>query len=133
MDIKHVVVLMLENRSFDSMLGKLYAASDTFYGLIGTETNRWHKPDGSRQDVQVWTDPTLSPESLGIPDPDPGELFSDIQMQIHGLKEDGAPNPGSFTMGGFVDNYMRQPPATPAPDPRSVMHYFLPDQVPVLS
>jgi phospholipase C len=36
-------------------------------------------------------------------------------------------------MGGFVDNYMRQPPTTPAVDPYSVMHYFTPDQVPVIS
>jgi len=36
-------------------------------------------------------------------------------------------------MGGFVDNYMRQRTTTPAPDPFSVMHYFTPDQVPVIS
>ena len=35
--IKHVVVLMLENRSFDSMLGMLYPSSDGFDGLTGTE------------------------------------------------------------------------------------------------
>jgi phospholipase C len=31
--IDHIVVLMLENRSFDSMLGKLYQKSATFDGL----------------------------------------------------------------------------------------------------
>src|SRR5215471_5564634 len=35
--IDHIVVLMLENRSFDSMLGKLYPKSATFDGLDGTE------------------------------------------------------------------------------------------------
>ncbi len=35
--IKHVVVLMLENRSFDSMLGKLYPKSDYFDGLSGSD------------------------------------------------------------------------------------------------
>ena len=44
MDIKHVVVLMLENRSFDSMLGMLYQSGDGFDGLTGTEQNIWHKP-----------------------------------------------------------------------------------------
>ena len=38
MDIKHVVVLMLENRSFDCMLGMLYPSDDKFDGLTGTES-----------------------------------------------------------------------------------------------
>lgn len=133
MDIKHVVVLMLENRSFDCMLGMLYPSDDKFDGLTGVEFNTWHKPDGSRQDIQVWEDPSLDAKAVCIPDPDPGELFTDIHMQIYGLSADGSPSTGGATMGGFVDNYMRQPPATPAPDPYSVMHYFTPDQVPVIS
>lgn len=131
MDIKHVVVLMLENRSFDSMLGMLYASDATFDGLTGIEQNLWHKPDGSTQALQVWKSPELTPADATIPDPDPGELFTDIQMQLQGL------NPGAAPMGGFVDNYMRQKPANPgidpAPDPGAVMHYFTPDQVPVIS
>lgn len=130
MDIRHVVVLMLENRSFDCMLGMLYQSSDRFDGLTGTETNVWHKPDGSQQVIQVWKDPTLTAKSVCIPDPDPGELFADIHVQVHGLPQDGAAAP---SMSGFVDNYMRQPATTPAPDPYSVMHYFTPDQVPMIS
>ena len=37
--IDHVVLVMLENRSFDHMLGFLYPKSDTFEGLDGTESN----------------------------------------------------------------------------------------------
>jgi phospholipase C len=136
-DIKHVVVLMLENRSFDSMLGMLYASTDSFDGLTGTESNIWHKPGGLEQPVQVWKAADMTPTAACIPDPDPGELFADIHMQIHGLTKDGAPNPGAPAMGGFVDNYMRQPPpdrtVDPAPVPDAVMHYFTPDQVPVIS
>ncbi len=36
-------------------------------------------------------------------------------------------------MTEFVDNYIRQPPQNGAPDPRAVMHYFVPEQVPVIS
>ena len=43
--VEHIVVLMLENRSFDHMLGYLYADSgnvspsgDLFEGLTGTES-----------------------------------------------------------------------------------------------
>ena len=43
----HIIVLMLENRSFDSMLGMLYPSGDGFDGLTGTEQNTWHKKDGS--------------------------------------------------------------------------------------
>ena len=39
-DIQHVVVLMLENRSFDSMLGRLYSDRPDFDGLKGDEFER---------------------------------------------------------------------------------------------
>lgn len=137
MPINHVVVLMLENRSFDCMLGMLYPASQSFDGLIGDEYNIWHKPGGLTQTVQVWKSPVLTPTDACIPDPDPGELFTDIAMQINGLAADGTPSPATPAMGGFVDNYMRQPPpdpkVDPPPDPPAVMHYFTPDQVPVIS
>ena len=48
--IDHIVVLMLENRSFDSLLGTLYPKSDTFEGLNGTEQN----PDGSALSKIIW-------------------------------------------------------------------------------
>jgi phospholipase C len=37
--IEHVVLVMLENRSFDHMLGFLYPKSGNFNGLDGTESN----------------------------------------------------------------------------------------------
>ena len=137
MDIKHVVVLMLENRSFDSMLGMLYESDETFDGLTGREQNVWHKPGGLQQIVPAWKSPDFTPTAACIPDPDPGELFADIAMQINGLAAGGQPGTAAPAMDGFVDNYMRQPPPDPrfdpAPDPAAVMHYFTPDQVPVIS
>lgn len=133
MDIRHVVVLMLENRSFDCMLGMLYPSGEAFDGLAGTEFNTWHKPDGSQQNVPVWHSPALDATALCLPNPDPGELFADMQMQIRGLTADGAPGTGGPTMGGFVDSYMRQPPGSPARDPGAAMHCFTLDQVPVIS
>jgi phospholipase C len=133
LDIRHVVVLMLENRSFDCMLGKLYPKSAEFDGLSGDENNVWRRPAGILQTIRVWNDPTVTAKALCIPDPDPGERFTDIQMQIYGLTEADAINSGAPNMGGFVDNYMRQPATNPMPDPYSVMHYFTPAQVPVIS
>jgi phospholipase C len=37
--IEHFVVLMLENRSFDNLLGGLYPKSKDFDGLDGSESN----------------------------------------------------------------------------------------------
>jgi phospholipase C len=126
--IEHVVVLMLENRSFDCMLGWLYRDRPDFDGLTGNESNPWHREDGSVEQIPVWNDGTLCAEAASIPDPDPGELFDDIAMQIFGLHPDGTPR-----MNGFVDNYMRQPDTGVRLDPRAVMHAFTPEQLPVLS
>ena len=124
--VKHVVVLMLENRSFDCMLGELYPSSDNFDGLRGTESNMWHNRAASQQ-VTVWTDPTTGPGAMVAPNPDPGELFADIAMQIHGQPGFASP------MGGFVDNYMSQPFSETAPSPEAVMHYFTQAHVPAIS
>ncbi|HVB66331.1 MAG TPA: alkaline phosphatase family protein [Acetobacteraceae bacterium] len=126
MDIRHVVVLMLENRSFDSMLGKLRAPGPGFDGLPDGWANTWHDPPNPAQTVPAWNDPGMTPATATIPDPDPGELFADIKVQTHGLFLDSP-------MDGFVDSYMRQPPAAKPYDKRAPMHYFTPAQVPALS
>jgi phospholipase C len=71
--IDHIVVLMLENRSFDSLLGTLYPKSDSFEGLNGTEQN----PDANGTPVVVWNSPGTDETTMRIPNPDPGELWTD--------------------------------------------------------
>ncbi|MGD9617809.1 MAG: alkaline phosphatase family protein [Alphaproteobacteria bacterium] len=128
--IEHVVVLMLENRSFDCLLGKLYPKSEQFDGLEGGESNPWHKPDGTVEQIRVWNSEVMTAEAACLPDPEPGELFEDVNVQLFGLE--GDPD-GQPDMSGFVDNYARQPwPWTPE-DPSGIMHYFLPSQVPIIS
>lgn len=129
--IDHLVVLMLENRSFDSVLGTLYPAGPNFDGLTGSESNPLHPDQGGPVSrIAVWNDAERGPEDACIPDPDPGELFQDINVQIFGLN---APPGSPARMIGFVDNYVRQPSADKRCDPRSVMHYFTSAQVPVTS
>ncbi|HUC11161.1 MAG TPA: alkaline phosphatase family protein [Stellaceae bacterium] len=128
--IDHVVVLALENRSFDNMFGRLYPKSEGFDGLDGTETNPWHKPDGSIEEIRAWSSPKLTAHAASIPTDDPGELFSDITEQIFG--RNAAPG-AAASMSGFVDNYMAQPEGDSPRDPRAAMHHFLPAQVPVIS
>jgi phospholipase C len=131
--IDRVVVLMLENRSFDCMLGRLYPKSDGFNGLSSHESNPYHKPDGSVEPIFVWNDEGMEPATATIPDPDPGELFENMNVQIFG--KGGRANADPPPMNGFVDDYMQQPAAigAPLPDPRAVMHHFTPKQVPVMS
>ena len=112
-DIDHFVVLMLENRSFDNLLGSL---GDDINGLTGNETN----PDGAGGTVKVWNAP-VGPGDAWLPTPDPGELFTDINQQI-GIN---SPSP---LMNGFAKNYVAQGGAA-----KDIMHYFTPAQVPALT
>ena len=120
--IEHVVVLMLENRSFDSMLGRLYEGRDDFNGVPKNAVNVWQdKP------YPVWTSPVpLSTDSARIPTPDPKEDFADMTDQIFGT---GKKSSAKATMSGFAANYAK----TPTHRPGDIMHGFTPEQLPVLS
>ena len=127
--IDHVVVLMLENRSFDCMLGRLYPPSPGFDGLAGNESNL----DANGTAVGVWNSPGADSVTMSIPTPDPGELWVDINIQLFGSANVAIPAPAA-TMSGFAQNYMAQPHNGAGPnDPKNVMHYFSPEQVPVIS
>jgi phospholipase C len=70
--ISNIVVLMLENRSFDHMLGFLYADSgnvaptgQAFEGLKGTESNS----DGNGGTVQVYKVDTAGQYAYSHPAP----------------------------------------------------------------
>lgn len=120
-DIRHVVVLMLENRSFDSMLGRLYPAGPTFDGLTGNESNVWQG-----QAVKVWSGNAATPHLMTIPDPNAGESFADMNEQIFGRNPPGG---APANMSGFVSNYMGRG----GPAPNIPMHGFSPASVPVIS
>jgi phospholipase C len=117
--IDHFVVLMLENRSFDNLLGQLYPGRLDFEGLAGNEVN----PDGFGGKVKVWTDPKDS-ANMWLPKPDPGELFVDINEQLFG----NGPVSGKPSMSGFTTNYVRH-----GGNAADIMHCFSPEQVPAIS
>lgn len=119
--IDHVVVLMLENRSFDSMLGRLYPDRPNFRGLTGDEVNHI-----GNTPYPVWTRSPGEPAGLGIPGVDPHEMFADMTCQIFGTDQAPLPAPN---MGGFAANYASIPKATV----NDIMHGFTPEQLPVLS
>ena len=96
--IENIVVVMLENRSFDTMLGTLYPNSPQFEGL---------KLDGSMfnisNGVKYLVTNTSSGNPFTTPTPDPGESFPDMNLQIFGTTSPGPTDVA--TMGGFVDDY----------------------------
>jgi len=71
---QHIVVLMMENRSFDHMLGGLKAVNPAVDGLTGSETN----PDTKGNPVQV--SPTADYQS-DLQD-DPGHHYPDVNIQL---------------------------------------------------
>jgi phospholipase C len=102
--IQHIVQLMLENRSFDHMLGLLYAGrsgpnGQPFEGLLGSESNN----DSSGQPVTVFPINTSSPGAYFMPGADPGEGYANTNVQLFGTGK--PPDPPTATMAGFVTNF----------------------------
>src|SRR5262250_510801 len=93
--LKHIVVLMMENRSFDHMLGGLRKTNPAINGLVGNESN----PDTMGATVTVQANAKFA----GQLDHDPDHHFPGVDLQIFGGQPPGpgrAPN-----MKGFVKSY----------------------------
>jgi phospholipase C len=119
--IKYVVVVMLENRSYDNVLGWLYNPDNAapyntaplgqsrLDGLDGSESNPnpFYDP---KEPISPSNEPTIPVQHLGgttynglpypatcIPIDDPGEYFEDIAQQINSLSAPASSNPyGSY-------------------------------------
>jgi phospholipase C len=118
--LKHIVVLMMENRSFDHMLGGLRAVDPRINGLVGKETNL----DSTGELVRV--QPLA--EFQGQLDLDPDTHFPAVHKQLY-YGTDGPPGPPS--MNGFVQSYFGQ--MKDADHSRKIMYYFSPEKLPVLA
>jgi phospholipase C len=116
--LKHIVVLMMENRSFDHMLGSLKAQDLRIDGLSGTESN----PDSTGGQFAVRPDADFQ----GQLDPDPDHHFAAVDLQIFNSSNPRVPN-----MQGFINSYFNQRKDTE--HSRKIMYYFKPDDLPVLT
>jgi phospholipase C len=115
--LKHIVVLMMENRSFDHMLGYLKAQDARIDGVTGAETN----PDTTGAAAPV---KSLAQYQSQL-QPDPGHHFEDVKLQIYGDQ------PGGPTMQGFVKAYFQK--REDVNHSREIMYCFPPEKVPVLT
>ncbi len=140
--IKHIVQLMLENRSFDQMLGFLYHPANTspsgqpFDGLTGNETN----PDGAGSEIPVFRiDGTASHPYL-VPGADPGEGFYNTNFQLFSTDD---PAPGAVPGNkGFVINFKAAIASDQArhfkdslagTKPSDIMGMYAPEMLPIMS
>jgi phospholipase C len=140
--VEHIVVLVLENRSFDHMLGFLYAdsgnvspaAKQPFEGLTGKEFNS----DAAGASFPV---SALAPETANVyfmPGADPGEGFVATNVQLFG--EARPPAGVSATNSGFVTDFAATLKGTDAhrlvisgTTASDIMGILTPELLPVLS
>lgn len=119
-ELKHIVVLMMENRSFDHMLGALKARDPRIDGLTGNENN----PDTNGAAVKV--QPLA--QFQGQLDPDPDHHFPAVDLQI--FNGDNSAQ-RTANMQGFVRSYFNQ--RRDVGHSQKIMYYFTPDKLPVLT
>ena len=154
----HVVVLMLENRSFDNVLGYLYGPNEaprgqTFEGVAGKALSNPIPSDvhGAERGLV----PVAQGYVSDNPNPDPGEEYPHVNTQLFGTVLPAVnryrdalamappfnapePLPSPAPMSGFVqdyiDNFVRTEKRAPTYDEyRVIMDCFPPEAVPVLS
>jgi phospholipase C len=138
--IKHVVVVMFENRSFDNMLGWLYPSGEAqpsqflpgtngapFEGLkpeLWNPSNESYFRGAPPDKVPI----SSSAPDMRTPDVDPEEQFHYVSEQIYGTE---LPNEHpAFPMMGFVVNYQKKVSAAKS---TQMMQPFSVEQLPVLS
>ena len=156
----HFVVLMSENRSFDSLLGYCYLPGEPprnqlFNGLGGLE---YRNPVPAYiNDGHAFVTNRISPGTeadMQNPNPDPGEEFQHVNTSLFGIVDPisnqfkdasdmtapyNAPPPGTpATMNGFVwdycNNFVQLNKRNPTfEEYRVIMDSFSPDQLPVIN
>jgi phospholipase C len=142
--IDHVVVLMLENRSFDHMLGFLYADQNNksplghpFEGLTGKESN----PGEKGKKVKVFKIDADDENAYFMPGADPGEGYFNTNEQLFS-NHIVSKSPGKPANQGFVKNFAYtlgwqeksgKWSVLPGTKSENIMGMFTPDMLPVLS
>lgn len=141
--VKHIVQLMLENRSFDQMLGFLYESTgnqsptgDPFEGLTGNESN----PDDTGREIKVYKIDNNAPHPYFMPGADPGEGFHNTNYQLFSSDDPAAGQVPDNR--GFVINFKsaiasdlakHYSDTLPGTDPSEIMGMYTPQMLPVMS
>jgi len=118
--LKHIVVLMMENRSFDHMLGALRATNSAIDGF----PDDWTNPDPTGAAVKV--QPLAA--SRGQLTPDPDHHFPAVDKQIFNGDTSAT---RQATMQGFVRSFYDQ--QQDIAHASQILYYFTPSQLPILT
>lgn len=125
--IKTIVVVMMENRSFDNLLGYLSLGPSARNNVEGLgRTADWRDRFASTYKGEKYL-PFLLTDPYDVIDADPPHERDPIAVQM------GTAVSGVFPMNGFVTNYATAKgakPPTPGSEP-PVMGYFTAEQAPV--
>src|ERR1700676_3017856 len=120
--LQHIVVLMMENRSFDHMLGSLKSVNPQIDGIVAQDP--YSNPDTTGNSVR----PQPLAEFQAQLQPDPDHHFPAVDLQIFG----GNPAPGrTANMQGFVKRYFHQ--QQDVGHSQKIMYYFAQKDLPVLT
>ncbi len=122
-NLKHIVVLMMENRSFDHMLGFMKQQMPGINGLNGDESN----PDTGVPPQNVVVQPKAAAQAEL--DPDPDHSWVGTNVEIFG-NEQGTDD-GSPKMKGFVKRYFYK--RQDVNHSHNIMNCFSPENLPVLT
>jgi phospholipase C len=122
--LNHIVVLMLENRAFDHMVGYMQSAA---YRIDGIDAANPPANPMSPQDPKPVAATDDAPDVLSF---DAGHSVTDTNLQLY-FRVEGPPASGP-TNKGFVYSYSQQQGVTAATAPL-IMKCFPPDRLPVLT
>lgn len=117
--IKTIVVVVMENRSFDHMLGWMKKLNPEINGVDGSESNPVSASDPSSKKIKFGS-------GSHYVDPDPGHSFQAIREQVFGSNDTSMDPP---PMNGFVQQAYSEDPSGNMS--ASVMNGFEADKVPV--
>jgi phospholipase C len=140
MSIQNIVVLMMENRSFDHLLGSflLEGVNNKIAGLTGSESNPVDPRNPNSPVVKVTPSTQFGlPFGIGF---DPAHEFPDVQIQLYGPQKSIPPvanppkDPAAMNGFAFSGNMAVQAQNDDFPlEPNQVMEYFPTAQIPVIS
>ncbi len=117
--IEHFIVLMLENRSFDHLLGNLKEYNSKINGLLGNEVNFEDPLNNQSKKITV-----SNSSNYNIPF-DPVHEFEDVQLQLFGV--DNPANNQVPRMNGFVKSASKAAIASNPPSSAGlIMNCFKP-------
>jgi phospholipase C len=135
--VEHVVVLMLENRSFDNLLGWLYdPANEAPFNVVPPDFEGLYGKNLSNRTSEGRVVPAGKSYDARGPHPNPGEPFEDVYSQMYDVplvdfKDVPGDPPHAPNMQGFIRNYAAQ--KDKPDDAAKIMESLTPKTLPVLS